>query len=149
MRSATDPAARRLLVRVLLESGRRAIEVLALEEQIDLAHRIIYRYPRVFAFADSADDAFLEREGLTKGSMRLIDASEAERLYAHMGPAKEISGGSAGNTAAGIAALGGIAALFVRGDNPDYQTLHLDLDRHPLHIEGVAVGVIRNLNVRP
>ncbi|MNC87228.1 LexA repressor [compost metagenome] len=30
--------------------------------------------------------------------------------------------------------------------NPDYQTLYLDLDRHPLHIEGVAVGVIRNLS---
>jgi repressor LexA len=32
--------------------------------------------------------------------------------------------------------------------NPDYETLHLDLDRQPLHIEGVAVGVIRNLNAR-
>ena len=45
------------------------------------------------------DDAFLEREGLTKGMMRLIDADEATRLYDHMGPAREISGGSAGNTA--------------------------------------------------
>ncbi|MGE5097023.1 MAG: transcriptional repressor LexA [Betaproteobacteria bacterium] len=33
--------------------------------------------------------------------------------------------------------------------NPDYQTIHLDLNRDTLHIEGVAVGVIRNLNVRP
>jgi repressor LexA len=33
--------------------------------------------------------------------------------------------------------------------NPDYQTLHLDLDRHPLNIEGVAVGVIRNLSPSP
>jgi hypothetical protein len=48
------------------------------------------------------DDAFLDREGLTKGSMRLIDADEATRLYDHMGPAREISGGSAGNTAAGV-----------------------------------------------
>ena len=55
------------------------------------------------------DDAFLEREGLTKGMMRLIDAAEATRLYDHMGPAREISGGSAGNTAAGVAALGGRA----------------------------------------
>jgi sugar/nucleoside kinase (ribokinase family) len=38
--------------------------------------------------------------------MRLIDAAEATRLYSHMGPAREISGGSAGNTAAGVAALG-------------------------------------------
>jgi sugar/nucleoside kinase (ribokinase family) len=59
-----------------------------------------------------ADDAFLIAEGLTKGSMRLIDAEEAERLYDHMRPAREVSGGSAGNTAAGIAALGGRAGFI-------------------------------------
>ena len=53
-----------------------------------------------------ADDAFLAAQGLTKGSMRLIDEAEAERLYGVMGPAREVSGGSAGNTAAGLAALG-------------------------------------------
>ena len=65
-----------------------------------------------------ATDAFLDAEGLTKGSMRLIDAEEAERLYAHMGPAREVSGGCAGNTAAGIAALGGRAG-FVGQVAPD------------------------------
>ena len=50
--------------------------------------------------------------------MRLIDAEEAERLYAHMGPAREVSGGCAGNTAAGIAALGGRAG-FVGQVAPD------------------------------
>ena len=64
------------------------------------------------------DDAFLEAEGLTKGMMRLIDADEATRLYDHMGPAREISGGSAGNTAAGVAALGGTAG-FVGQVAPD------------------------------
>ncbi|HEX8214583.1 MAG TPA: adenosine kinase [Allosphingosinicella sp.] len=54
----------------------------------------------------AADDAFIEQEGLDKGSMRLIDAQEATRLYAKMGPGREISGGSAGNTAAGVAMLG-------------------------------------------
>ena len=44
----------------------------------------------------NASDEFLAQEGLVKGSMRLIDAEEAERLYAHMGPAHEVSGGSAG-----------------------------------------------------
>src|SRR5918994_3934194 len=57
-------------------------------------------------------DAFLDKEGLTKGSMRLIDAEEAERLYSHMGPAREISGGSAANTAAGVAALGARAGFI-------------------------------------
>lgn len=53
-----------------------------------------------------ADDAFLEGQGMAKGSMRLIDASEAERLYGAMGPGRELSGGSAANTVAGLAALG-------------------------------------------
>ena len=54
----------------------------------------------------NADDRFLEEQGLHKGMMRLIDEREAERLYAAMGPGRELSGGSAGNTAAGLAALG-------------------------------------------
>ncbi|HXH00190.1 MAG TPA: adenosine kinase [Sphingomicrobium sp.] len=53
-----------------------------------------------------ADDAFLSNQRLDKGSMRLIDEAEAVRLYAAMGPGREVSGGSAGNTAAGLAALG-------------------------------------------
>ena len=59
----------------------------------------------VDVIADS-DDRFLEEQGLTKGMMRLIDEREAERLYGVMGPGRELSGGSAGNTAAGLAALG-------------------------------------------
>ena len=58
------------------------------------------------------DDAFLSKQGLHKGSMRLIDEEEAVRLYDAMGPGREISGGSAGNTAAGLAALG-LKAAFV------------------------------------
>ena len=65
----------------------------------------------VDVIAEASDD-FLAREGLTKGSMRLIDADEATRLYDHMGPAREVSGGSAGNTAAGVAALGGKAGFI-------------------------------------
>jgi sugar/nucleoside kinase (ribokinase family) len=57
-------------------------------------------------------DAFLESEGLTKGSMRLIDAEEAERLYAQMASPLQVSGGSAGNTAAGVSALGGRAGFI-------------------------------------
>ncbi|MFN2472857.1 MAG: adenosine kinase [Sphingomicrobium sp.] len=53
-----------------------------------------------------ADDDFLAAQGLDKGSMRLIDEAEAVRLYGVMNPGREISGGSAGNTAAGVAALG-------------------------------------------
>jgi sugar/nucleoside kinase (ribokinase family) len=54
-----------------------------------------------------ADEPFLAQEGLAKGAMTLIDAARAESLYQKMGPAIESSGGSAGNTMAGIASLGG------------------------------------------
>lgn len=60
----------------------------------------------------STDDGFLQREMIIKGAMNLIDAERAEHLYSVMGPAIEASGGSAGNTAAGIASLGGKAANF-------------------------------------
>lgn len=58
------------------------------------------------------DDAFLNDNAIIKGAMNLIDAERAETLYARMGPAVEASGGSAGNTAAGIASFGGKAAFF-------------------------------------
>ncbi len=61
-----------------------------------------------------ADDAFLARHGMIKGSMQLIDADLAHRLYADMPPAVEASGGSAANTAAGVAALGGVARFVGR-----------------------------------
>jgi sugar/nucleoside kinase (ribokinase family) len=59
----------------------------------------------------TTDDAFLVAEGLPKGSMRLIDPAEATRLYGLMGQARETSGGSAANTMAGVAALGGRAGF--------------------------------------
>jgi sugar/nucleoside kinase (ribokinase family) len=80
-----------------------------------------------------ADDAFLEREGLTKGSMRLVDADEATRIYDHMGPGREVSGGSAGNTAAGVAALGGRAG-FIGQVAPDQLG---EFYRHDLRATGV------------
>jgi sugar/nucleoside kinase (ribokinase family) len=58
------------------------------------------------------EEDFLVRENLVKGAMRLIDGAEAERLYGHMGPAQLISGGCAGNTAAGVASFGGRAAFI-------------------------------------
>jgi sugar/nucleoside kinase (ribokinase family) len=54
-----------------------------------------------------ADESFLAAEVLAKGAMTLIDAERAETLYRKMGSAIESSGGSAGNTMAGIASLGG------------------------------------------
>jgi sugar/nucleoside kinase (ribokinase family) len=59
-----------------------------------------------------AEDDFLVERGIVRGAMNLIDAARAEELYAAMGPALEASGGSAANTAAGVASLGGRAAYF-------------------------------------
>lgn len=53
-----------------------------------------------------ASDDLLQEEDLPKGGMQLIDERRAEALYARMGPARELSGGSAANTVAGLASLG-------------------------------------------
>lgn len=59
-----------------------------------------------------AEDGFLVEEGLVKGSMQVLDADGATRLYARMSQARETSGGSAANTMAGVAALGGRAGFI-------------------------------------
>jgi adenosine kinase len=65
-----------------------------------------------------ADDAFLVRHGMRKGAMSLIVEEQAEHIYESMGPAIEISGGSAANTIVGVASFGARAAFIgkVRDD---------------------------------
>ncbi len=65
-----------------------------------------------------SDEAFLGKHGLVKGSMMLVDEARAEALYAAMGPGVEVSGGSCGNTMAGVASFGGKGAYIgkVRDD---------------------------------
>src|SRR5712675_565720 len=58
-----------------------------------------------------AEDDFLVRHGMRKGAMTLIDEARATGIYDAMGPAVEISGGSAANTIVGCASLGGRAAF--------------------------------------
>lgn len=59
----------------------------------------------------TCDDAFLDERGLAKGGLRLIGTEAADDLYAAMGTGRETSGGSAANSMAGIAALGGRSAF--------------------------------------
>jgi sugar/nucleoside kinase (ribokinase family) len=59
-----------------------------------------------------ASDDFILAEGLDKGAMTLIDQARGEALYARMAPGIETSGGSAGNTIAGVASFGGRAAYL-------------------------------------
>ncbi|RMD89343.1 MAG: adenosine kinase [Alphaproteobacteria bacterium] len=56
------------------------------------------------------DDAFLDENGIQKGIMQLVDRRRGLELYERIGPAEEMSGGSAANTIAGVAALGGRTA---------------------------------------
>ena len=60
------------------------------------------------------DEAFLEKIGVPRGSMTLIDEARAHELYTMMGPATEMSGGSVANTVAGFAILGGSASYIGR-----------------------------------
>ncbi|HEX3423151.1 MAG TPA: adenosine kinase [Sphingomicrobium sp.] len=81
-----------------------------------------------------AKDEFLELEGMHKGAMRLIDEAEAKRLYEAMGPGRELSGGSAGNTVAGVASLG-LSAGFVGQLASDQLGEIYEHDIHSLGIE--------------
>lgn len=101
------------------------------------------------------DDAFLAAEGLTKNSMQLVDQDRSAQLYGRMGQGLETSGGSAGNTVAGVASLGGRAAYIGKvaddqlGDifAHDIQAIGVAFDTPPL-IGGSASG--RSLiNVTP
>jgi sugar/nucleoside kinase (ribokinase family) len=80
-----------------------------------------------------ADDAFLSTHGLAKGTMTLIDAARADALYAVMGPGVEESGGSAGNTMAGIASLGGAGAYIGKVRNDQLG----EVFRHDITVIGV------------
>jgi len=80
------------------------------------------------------EDDFVNRNGLVKGSMNLIDEARADELYAAMGQAVEVSGGSAGNTAAGVASLGGKAAYFGKVKADQLGAIF----RHDMRAQGVA-----------
>ena len=82
------------------------------------------------------DDAFIVRHGLVKGSMNLIDEARADRLYNKMGQAMEVSGGSAGNTAAGIASFGGQAAYFGKVKADQLGRIFI----HDMQSQGVQFG---------
>ncbi len=81
-----------------------------------------------------ADEAFLKAQALAKGSMTLIDGARAEELYAAMGPGVEVSGGSAANTMAGLASLGGRGAFVGKVRNDQLGGIF----QHDIRAAGVA-----------
>ena len=90
-----------------------------------------------------ADDAFLAQQGMHKGAMRLLGENEATALYGAMGAGRELSGGSAANTAAGLAALG-LRAGFI-GQLADDQLG--EIFRHDIRSLGVAYDTPARDNV--
>ena len=66
----------------------------------------------IFDVLVQTDEAFLQAHGMTKGAMTLIDEQKAAAIYAAMGPAVEISGGSGANTIVGVASFGA-SAIYV------------------------------------
>ncbi|WP_439476507.1 adenosine kinase [Brevundimonas sp.] len=105
------------------------------------------------------DPDFLTAQGLTAGSMQLVDAQQSAALYAAMAAGVEASGGSAGNTAAGIGSFGGRAAYIgkVADDQlggvftHDIRAAGVAFDTAPLKDgadQGLATGVCM-INVTP
>lgn len=105
------------------------------------------------------EPAFLEAQGLTAGSMQLVDAARSAALYAAMAAGVEASGGSAGNTVAGVGSFGGRAAYIGKvADDMLGGVFSHDIHAAGVHFEtpalvggaaaGLATGVCM-INVTP
>ncbi len=91
----------------------------------------------------TCDDVFLDARSIGKGMMNLVDAERSAELYADLGKSEKMSGGSAANTAVGIAAIGGDAAFSGRvRDDPLGRVFCDDIKNasvvfnNPLHVDG-------------
>jgi sugar/nucleoside kinase (ribokinase family) len=88
----------------------------------------------IFDVLVQTDEGFLSRHGMIKGGMALIDEARALSIYQDMGPATEMSGGSAANTIAGIANLGARAAYVGKVKDDQIGRLYT----HDIRAAGVA-----------
>ncbi len=88
----------------------------------------------IFDVLVQTDEAFLNAHGMAKGGMALIDESSATSIYRDMGPATEMSGGSAANTIVGIANLGARAAYVGKVRDDQIGRLYT----HDIRAAGVA-----------
>lgn len=89
------------------------------------------------------DDAYLSKHGCTKGSMSLVDPARMTALYDGMGPAMEISGGSAANTAVGVAAFGGRAGFIGKVADAEFRRIfahHIKASKVAFDAKPVAGG---------
>ena len=78
----------------------------------DFAYDVVCIGNAIVDVLSHAEDETITRLKLNRNTMTLVDAARSDEIYAGMGPGVEISGGSAANTSAGVAALGGKAAYI-------------------------------------
>src|SRR3984893_9318284 len=88
----------------------------------------------IFDVLVRTDESFLAAHGMTKGGMALIDEARAASIYRDMGPATEMSGGSAANTIVGVANLGARAAYVGKVKDDQIGRLYT----HDIRAAGVA-----------
>src|SRR5260370_11690768 len=88
----------------------------------------------IFAVWVQTDESFLAAHGMTKGGMALIDEARAASIYRDMGPAVEMSGGSAANTIVGVASLGARAAYVGKVKDDQIGRMYM----HDIRAAGVA-----------
>jgi sugar/nucleoside kinase (ribokinase family) len=88
----------------------------------------------IFDVLVQTDEGFLAAHGMAKGGMALIDEARATSIYRDMGPATEMSGGSAANTIVGVANLGARAAYVGKVRDDQIGRLYT----HDIRAAGVA-----------
>ena len=88
----------------------------------------------IFDILVQADERFLSQHGMIKGGMALIDEARAASIYRDMGPAVEMSGGSAANTIVGVASLGARAAYVGKVKDDQIGRMYI----HDIRAAGVA-----------
>src|SRR5262249_7144638 len=88
----------------------------------------------IFDVLVKTDEAFLASHGMTKGSMALIDEARSAAIYRDMGPAAEMSGGSAANTVGGLASRGARAAYVGKVKDDQIGRMYA----HDIRAAGVA-----------
>src|SRR6202042_3705280 len=88
----------------------------------------------IFDVLVQTDEGFLAAHGMAKGGMALIDEDRAAAIYRDMGPATEMSGGSAANTIVGVANLGARAAYVGKVRDDQIGRLYT----HDIRAAGVA-----------
>jgi len=88
----------------------------------------------IFDVLVQTDEAFLAKHGMSKGGMALIDEARALAIYGDMGPATEMSGGSAANTIVGLANFGARTAYVGKVRDDQIGRLYT----HDIRAAGVA-----------